>query len=217
MHKTSATPIGYTPPASWVIAQSGGGMGATSGVVGTGGVNAGNLAGGLNAVAPLTGSGDISAAALALVVSAVANLTGGGDVSAGILGLLNAAAALAGDGNAAGAVTALAHLSTALAGSGGAAADITAKAGIAAAIVVTGDLLSTANIADAILDEPDGVEPGLTMREALRLIAAATAGKVSGASGTTITIRSALADHRNRIVATVDASGNRTAITTDLT
>jgi hypothetical protein len=67
-----------------------------------------------------------------------------------------------------------------------------------------------------VLDDPNGVEVGVTMREALRLILAATAGKVSGAAGTSITIRNAVADSKNRIQATVDASGNRTAITYDL-
>lgn len=67
-----------------------------------------------------------------------------------------------------------------------------------------------------VLDEPNSIEVGLTMREALRLILAATAGKVSGAAGTSITIRNAVADSKDRIVATVDASGNRTAITYDV-
>ena len=61
------------------------------------------------------------------------------------------------------------------------------------------------------------IEAGLNAEEAMRLIAAATAGKVSGAAGTTVTIRNAVADDKDRIVATVDSSGNRTAITYDLT
>ncbi len=83
------------------------------------------------------------------------------------------------------------------------------------AIVVTGDALSTANVAAAILDATDGVETGLTLRQALRVIAAATAGKVSGAETTTITFRNALVDDTDRIVATVDVDGNRTAVTLD--
>lgn len=60
------------------------------------------------------------------------------------------------------------------------------------------------------------VETGLTVRETLRLCAAALAGKISGADGSTITIRNAVADDADRIVATVDTDGNRTAITYDL-
>lgn len=70
--------------------------------------------------------------------------------------------------------------------------------------------------ADALLDRTAGIETGLTLRQALRLIVAAEAAKLSGAATTTVTIRD-IADTKNRIVATVDASGNRTAITRDLT
>ena len=72
-------------------------------------------------------------------------------------------------------------------------------------------------IADGLLDRADGVEPASagterTVREAFRLILSACAGQVAGASGTTITIRD-LNDTTNRITATVDADGNRTAVT----
>ncbi len=70
-------------------------------------------------------------------------------------------------------------------------------------------------IAAAILDLTDGIETGYTLRQALRLILAAEAGKVSGAGGTTVTIRD-VTDSKNRIVATVDANGNRTAVTKDV-
>ena len=58
------------------------------------------------------------------------------------------------------------------------------------------------------------VESGHTLKQSLRLILAALAGKLSGAAGTTITIRNA-GDTKNRIVATVDADGNRSAVTYD--
>jgi hypothetical protein len=68
----------------------------------------------------------------------------------------------------------------------------------------------SSNLLDAEL-----VENGLNVRNALRLIAAAVAGKLSGAPGATITIRNAVADTKDRISASVDANGNRTAITYD--
>jgi hypothetical protein len=68
----------------------------------------------------------------------------------------------------------------------------------------------------AILDAANGIETGLTPRQALRLIAAAVAGELEGADSTTITIRNAVADDTNRIVATVDENGNRTAIMYDV-
>jgi hypothetical protein len=53
---------------------------------------------------------------------------------------------------------------------------------------------------------------GYTIEETLKLCLSALAGKLSGANTTTITIRSA-ADDANRITATVDANGNRSAVT----
>lgn len=86
------------------------------------------------------------------------------------------------------------------------------------AITSTGLAASAANeIADAALDRADAVETGLTLRQALRLIAAAAAGKLSGAATTTIVIRNAVADSKDRVTATVDSDGNRSAITLDLT
>jgi hypothetical protein len=69
----------------------------------------------------------------------------------------------------------------------------------------------------AILDLTDGIETGLTPRNALRLIAAALSGKLSGAATASVKIKNAIADDKTRITASVDADGNRTAITTDLT
>jgi hypothetical protein len=71
-------------------------------------------------------------------------------------------------------------------------------------------------VAAALLDLAAGVEAGLTVRQALRLALAALAGKLSGAGTTTEVFRNAVADSKPRITATVDASGNRSAITTDL-
>ena len=87
------------------------------------------------------------------------------------------------------------------------------------AITSTGLAASAANeIADAVFDRADAVETGLTLRQAQRLQTAAVAGKVSGGGTSTVTIRNAVADSKDRIVATTpDANGNRTAITYDLT
>lgn len=62
----------------------------------------------------------------------------------------------------------------------------------------------------------DAVETSLTVRQAMRLFAAALLGKASGLATTTATFRDTN-DTKNRIVATVDASGNRTAVTYDKT
>jgi hypothetical protein len=98
-------------------------------------------------------------------------------------------------------------------------ATIRASVGLAAANLDTqlADLPTASENATALLDLAAGVETGLTLRQALRLIAAAAAGKISGAATTTIVIRNAVADSKDRITATVDADGNRSAITVDLT
>jgi hypothetical protein len=58
------------------------------------------------------------------------------------------------------------------------------------------------------------VDGATTAEESMRLQNAALAGKASGMATTTATFRD-LADSKNRIVATVDADGNRTAVTLD--
>jgi hypothetical protein len=62
----------------------------------------------------------------------------------------------------------------------------------------------------------DLVEGSFTYQDSAKLANAANAGKLSGAGTTTITIRDQC-DTLDRIVATVDASGNRTAVVLDLT
>jgi len=69
-------------------------------------------------------------------------------------------------------------------------------------------------INQAILDEANGVETGWSPRQVLRVIGAALAGILAGADGTDVTIE-ALGGGKVRISATVDASGNRTAVTLD--
>ena len=80
------------------------------------------------------------------------------------------------------------------------------------------DALPTANEnADALLDRTDGVETGLTVRNAMRLNTAVLAGKLSGARSGSEVFRNAVADSKNRLTVASDSTGNRTAITTDLT
>jgi hypothetical protein len=66
-----------------------------------------------------------------------------------------------------------------------------------------------AEIADAILDE--AVVGSYTLRQLVKVMAAALAGKLSGGGTTTLTFRG-VDDTSNVIVATVDTNGNRTNI-----
>lgn len=74
--------------------------------------------------------------------------------------------------------------------------------------------LSPEGLAASLLDEND-IETGYSLRESVRLILSALVGKVSGAETTTVTIRD-INDSINRIVATVDANGNRNSVTKDV-
>jgi hypothetical protein len=81
--------------------------------------------------------------------------------------------------------------------------------------VSIGSRPSADDISSTLMDA-ELVEIGLTVRQALRLIASALVGKAFGAAGSTVTFRNAVADSKDRIVATVDADGNRTDVTTDV-
>jgi cytoskeletal protein CcmA (bactofilin family) len=71
-----------------------------------------------------------------------------------------------------------------------------------------------AAIADAIHDE--AVESTITLRQLSKLILSILANKSTGGGTATLNFRD-VADAKNRVVATVDADGNRTAVTLDVT
>jgi hypothetical protein len=80
---------------------------------------------------------------------------------------------------------------------------------------VAGDSMAlTAGAVDALWDEV--LEGGYTARELVRGFAAALLAKLSGANLNAPLFRD-LADTKNRITATTDASGNRSVVTLDLT
>lgn len=82
-----------------------------------------------------------------------------------------------------------------------------------AVALASGVTLTNSGI-DAILDRANGVETGYTVRQVLRLMAAALLGELSGAATTTITIRD-IGDTKTRVTATVDSDGNRSAVSYD--
>lgn len=100
-------------------------------------------------------------------------------------------------------------------GSGAITAGSIASDAITAAKIATGAIDADALAADAVDEIIDEViEGSTTLRQMLRLMASALLGKVSGAAGTSVAFRD-LADSKNRIAATVDSNGNRTAVTLD--
>lgn len=94
-------------------------------------------------------------------------------------------------------------------------------------LTAVGDVPTNAELATALDPLPTAaenatallgatVEGSTTVVQSMRLANAALGGKASGLETTTATYRD-IADSKDRIVATVDADGNRTAVTRDLT
>jgi hypothetical protein len=209
----SGIPDGYRPHYSWALPLKAGALASRNLILGEGDATI-SMAGGLNGEATLEGEGTLVGVGQ-LIISMVAALTGSGAITnADADAFLQLAASLAGAGDLDGALTAIGHAAAALSGDGDATGTATALGTLAASLTVTGDLLTSANVAAAILDAVDGIESDVTLREAIRLILAAAAGKVS-ISGNTVTFRNAVADDTDRIVATTTTEGERTAIIYD--
>lgn len=217
---------------------------ADAGLTGTGDLTAiGSLI--VQALAALTGSGTVSAANLQAFLSAVASLTGSGTVSAAtVTGFGELLAALTASGTAAGStLTGSGQLAASILSYGsltpegirdsvwqailanyptvGTAGKTLASAGGAADPWLTtlpgaygagtaGDIIGNllVHMGTRLVDS------GYSQDEVTRLMASILVGKVSGGGTGTETFRD-LADTKNRIVATVDASGNRTSVTKD--
>lgn len=209
----AAKPQGYYPPGAWNLPTEAGGLSVHNLITGDGEIT-GNLAGGKNASALLDGLGTIVGTGQ-LVVSGSATITASGDLAGNVVAALAASAALSASGDLTGTSIATGYMSVVLSGTA-TLEGIRYAVGFMSANIAPATQLEAAEFSTYVLDQED-VETGLTVRNALRLIAAATAGELSGAAGTTITIRNAVADDKDRIVATVTSEGNRTAITYDLT
>jgi hypothetical protein len=170
--------------------------------------------------AALTAGGNMKADALALSgdTTAADNLeaaldgTGGVTITAALTG--NVTGNLSGSvGSVTGAVGSVTGAVGSV-GAGGIAA-ATFAAGAIDAAAIAADAIGASELAagavDEILDDTIG-DGTITVRQALRILIAGMAGKLSGAATTTVTIRN-LADSADVVVATVDADGNRSAVT----
>jgi hypothetical protein len=205
---TAAFPNGYEPPYSWVMAIKGGGFSAYNTVNGSGTLTLGSLSLGKDLVAAITGAGTISAASLALIVQFAANVVGGGTISSATLQAISGlSAALSGSGVVSAAVLSLlVSIEADLTGSGTLTADLKGLLSMAADIVVTGTGLSTANVGEAVWAKL--ITAGFTAEDVLRIIAAATSGKVSGGPGSPVF--KDLDGTTTVITGVADSAGNRT-------
>lgn len=202
-------PAGYNMEYSQIDPLRSGGMVSQRFIFGAGSLDS-SLLGGYGIESNLVGNGDVTNAACGLLISAVAALTGSGVVSASMQATLQAVAALAGSGDLAGAMGALAGLVAALTGSSATSPNLTAKGSMGSSITVTGDLLSTANVGEAVWNFM--AENGYTANDLIRLLTAIAVGKTT-ITGSTVTFRD-LADSKNRVVAVMDGS-ERDSITLD--
>jgi len=137
----------------------------------------------------------------------------GGNVVGSVGSVVGAVGSIGAGGISAGSFAAGAIDNAAIAANAIAAAEI-ANDAITSAKIATGAIDADALAADAVDKiHDDTIGDGtLTFRQAARIEVAALAGELSGAATTTVTIRN-VSDSADVIVATVDASGNRTATT----
>lgn len=206
---------------------------------GSGNITAASLSGSLYATATITGVGSVTATP-AGSLSASASLSGGGDITAASLtnATLLLTASLSGSGaiSVASLTNATLLLTAALSGSGSVSAVPTAPGSISAAIKSYGDL-TPQGLSDAVWQamlanytasgsagsqlaaagaagDPWAslIETNYTAKQLFRLMSAVLMGKVSGASGNTITFRD-VNDTVSRVVATTDSSGDRITVT----
>lgn len=232
-------PYGQRHPQTWSMPQKAGALSTYQNVTGDGSIVASALAVKL-AEADLTGTGELDAIG-GLVVQLLADLIGSGEISdADLKAFLQAVASLTGSGVAAGTRTGIGALISALTGDGTAETSVATGTGeLDADLVVTGTGLTTGNVGAAVWaalaaannvtgtmgeklnDAGSGsnpwtevIESGFTAAEILRILAAVLAGEVSGAGSGTETFVG-IDGTTDRVVSTVDTSGNRTSVTLD--
>lgn len=205
----SAWPAGYYPPATYYMPLIDGEL--SSRLTGSGTISSSNLAGGVNLSAGLTGSGTISNALLALVVSMSASLTGSGTItSADCVGIGNLSSGLTGSGAITSAtMTGMGNMTAGLTGTNTFTATVSATGNMSADITASGDVLTTANVADAVL--AGIIEAGYDLRDVLALLAARELGESN--NGPTSPEYLGLDGVTVRVEAAVDSGGNRTGVT----
>lgn len=202
-------PSGYRHPYTWSMARTPGALASRLESQGSATVT-GSGARGRNIAASVSGvaTGTFTAQ---LVVSATATINGVASVTSNVFAARAAAAT----------ITGTATPTASLVAKGWGIAAITGTASVSGTRYATGRLeaeitpfteLSPQSLASAVWAQ--ALEAGYTAEEMMRVMAAAMAGEVSGAGTSTIVIRD-IADTKARITATVDGSGNRTAVTLD--
>lgn len=154
--------------------------------------------------APLTGT----QTAAAVWNAATATYNAGSSFGA----VLNAAPTAAGVADAVWDEAVSGHTTT---GTFGAGVGSSTSAALVTAFQSAGMTLTTGernSVATALLDLSNGVEAGVTLRQAVRYIGATTAGVASGGGTATNTFLALGTSGTTRVTSTVTATGNRTAV-----
>lgn len=207
----AARPDGYGGT-GWALPTKAGALSAVNTSVGVGAFSASiaegrNISGSFDGLAFFAGTGQ-------LVVSGSGTFSGVTSFSGNVIAALAASGTFSGTTSFSGTTVATGHMVGAFTGVASFEA-IRYATGSMSGSFSSAVVLEAQGFSAYLLDQED-VETGLTLRQALRLVTAATAGKISGGGTSTITIRNAVADGVDRIVAEVDTDGNRTTITYDL-
>jgi len=236
----AGVPDGYTHPGSYLLPMKAGALSSHNNVTGSGGITDADGWAVRLAVAALTGTGGITADG-GLIVQLAAALVGSGTVTAANLqAFLAAVADISGSGTISSAdLEGFGAILAALTGSGTATGSILTGVGELTADILSYGDLTVEGMRDAVWnavaasyndvgtmgekmnDAGSGsnpwtevIEDSYTAAELLRIITAALAGELSGAATTTITIKG-VDGTTDRIIATVDADGNRSSLTLD--
>lgn len=208
----SSIPEGYNLGEAYLAPHKSGGLASGLRIVGEASLTATAISARLSSSSML-GEATLSGS-LAVLTPGAASLSGAATLTAAAQAVSSIASSLSGAASLSANLSAIVPLAAALAGAASVAANLKGKGSLAADIDIgAGTELSPLSLSQELLDNQE-IEIGYSLREALRLVLASLAGKVSGAGTATITIRSAT-DGTNRIVATVDANGNRSAVTHD--
>jgi hypothetical protein len=231
----SARPSGMTHPYTWSMARTSGAMASRLEIEGSATYTAAGALG-RNLAATSSGVGSFTATG-ALVVSGTASINGVATVTSNAFAALLATASITGTGGFAsdGAIqlengdyllledgdNILLTGGITLTALGWGVVAISGVATFTGTRYATGELeaeitpfteLSPQSLASAVWAEL--LESGYSAGDIMRVMSAALAGEVSGAGTATVTIRD-IADAKDRIVASVDGTGNRTAVTLD--
>lgn len=206
----TSVPNAYEPGVAFVMAIKSGGLASTTIIGGTGALTATGLSVRLS-TATIDGAGSVTAG-LGVITKGESAITGAGSLTATIQAAANMAAAISAGGSVSADLSSLIPIAASLSASASLTVNLTGTNRLEADITPFTELSPT-SLAQAVLSAD--VETDYNLQAALRLILSATAGKVSGAETTTITFRN-VTDDKDRIIATVDANGNRTSLTYDV-